>query len=528
MHHVRPVPGGGSGPIARPETIAVKQRKTKAIAEYGDFQTPMGLARAAVQVLRRIGIRPDFILEPTCGQGSFLAAAAQTFPEVKTIVGVDINCRHLDTARALCATDAQSGRIELRRGDFFTFDWAAVLKESAGPWLILGNPPWVTSAELGLLASRNLPERSNFHRRTGIEAMTGKSNFDISEWMLLRYLDWLNGRAGTIAVLCKTAVARKILLHIWTKHYPIKSARKYKIDALTDFGAAVDACFFVVETDPQGDTASCDIHDALAAEHPQQTIGFCGGHLIPDMTTFAARQGLLGSEDHYIWRSGIKHDCSKVMELTPTGDSYVNGLGESAVLEDDFLFPLLKSSDVANGRAEHRSVMLVTQRYVGEETSSIRHAAPRTWNYLHAHADHFLRRGSRIYANKPDFSIFGVGTYSFAPWKIAVSGFYKHLRFLRLGPVSAKPVVLDDTVNFLPCWSEHEARFVETLLTSDAATEFYESMIHWDEKRPVTIDILRRLSLRKLAAELGLAEDYAYFTGAAEHPRLATRRASPR
>ena len=488
--------------------MAIKQKKTKAVAEFGDFQTPLPLAREAVKVLHDLGIRPCSILEPTCGRGSFVAAAAEFFDEVKAIVGIDINHLHIGAAKAAVAASS----VEFREGDFFKFEWDNVLKADQKPWLVLGNPPWVTSAELGSIESQNLPEKSNFQGHTGIAAITGKSNFDISEWMLLRYLDWLKGSAGTIAVLCKTAVARKILLHIWTKKYPIKSARMYKIDALGHFGAAVEACFFVVETEPKGRATSCDLYESLAAKEPRSAIGFSDGHLILDMRTFAVRRSLLGTEERYNWRSGIKHDCSKVMELTPTVGGYLNGLGETVSMEDTFLFPMLKGSDVGNGRATCRGVMLVTQRSVGEATSPIEKVAPQTWEYLKSHAEFLAKRGSVIYKNKPEFSIFGVGTYSFSPWKVAISGFYKNLGFLQLRPVSGKPIVFDDTVNFIACWSEEEADFINDLLNSDAAKEFYGSMIHWDEKRPITVEILRRLSIRKLAAELGRERDYERFT----------------
>ena len=116
-------------------------------------------------------------------------------------------------------------------------------------------------------------------------------------------------------------------------------------------------------------------------------------------------------------------------------------------------------------------------------------------------------RGSSIYRNKPPFSIFGVGPYTFAPWKIAISGFYKRLMFVRVGPVDGKPVVLDGTINFLPCTCEAEADFLAGILTSEPATEFFYSMVSWDEKRPITVELLRRLSLRKLSAELGMAKN---------------------
>jgi hypothetical protein len=274
---------------------AIKQPKTKTVTEFGDFQTPPALARAATRLLQRLGIRPRSILEPTCGQGAFLTAAAASFPAATSIIGIDINRDHLGTAAA--TMHRLDRRIELQQGNFFTLDWGSVITTAGGPWLILGNPPWATNANLGVIESDNLPEKSNFHGRLGIEAITGKSNFDISEWMLLRYLDWLDGGTGTIAVLCKTAVARKILLHIWKTNIPLHAARIYKIDALRHFGAAVDACFFVLDIQPMAHARDCDIFDALDADAPVHTIGFLDGHIISDMAVFNRRRSLLGPED---------------------------------------------------------------------------------------------------------------------------------------------------------------------------------------------------------------------------------------
>jgi hypothetical protein len=197
------------------------------------------------------------------------------------------------------------------------------------------------------------------------------------------------------------------------------------------------------------------------------------------------------------------------MELTTIARGHRNGLGETVALEDTILFPMLKSSHIGNGRIHCQMAMVVTQQRVGEDTTYIRTKAPKTWDYLKRHAAFLDRRESIIYKNKPVFSIFGVGPYSFTPWKIAISGFYKKLHFVKIGPISGRPVVFDDTVYFLPCWSEEEACFIEALLRTEAAQDFFHSMIHWEDKRPITADILKRLSIRKLAAALGREKDYA-------------------
>jgi hypothetical protein len=173
------------------------------------------------------------------------------------------------------------------------------------------------------------------------------------------------------------------------------------------------------------------------------------------------------------------------------------------------LYPLLKSSDIGNGRTENcRKLVLITQQSVGDNTSSIQNIAPKTWQYLLEHDRYLQSRRSSIYKNKPPYSIFGIGPYSFKSWKIAISGLYKQLRFCLVKPLGGKPVMFDDTVNFLSFETEEEAKFIFELITSTPAIEFLESMIFWDEKRPVTIDILKRLSLKAVARELGILETY--------------------
>lgn len=181
---------------------------------------------------------------------------------------------------------------------------------------------------------------------------------------------------------------------------------------------------------------------------------------------------------------------------------YVNGLGERVQLEEDFLYPMLKSSDLAK-RVGPSRYMLVTQRSIGEETSTIENRAPLTWRYLESHAEVLDSRSSSIYRNRPRFSIFGVGDYSFAPWKVSISGFYKKLDFVPVGPKDGKPVMLDDTCYFLPCESEEDAGQLADLLNAQEARGFFEAFIFWDAKRPITINLLSTLDLDALAAECG-------------------------
>ena len=43
--------------------------------EFGDFQTPIELAKEIVEFLKARGVSPCAVLEPTCGLGSFLVSS---------------------------------------------------------------------------------------------------------------------------------------------------------------------------------------------------------------------------------------------------------------------------------------------------------------------------------------------------------------------------------------------------------------------------------------------------------------------
>ncbi|MCZ6804758.1 MAG: SAM-dependent methyltransferase [Proteobacteria bacterium] len=359
--------------------------------------------------------------------------------------------------------------------------------------------------------SQNLPEKSNFQNRKGIEAITGSGNFDISEWMLLKYIEWLTNRQGTIAILCKYSVARKAFRQMQTNNGPYFEGHVYPFDAKEYFNASVDACLFVlISTEQKRD---CIVYDDIQTREVKYEIGERDGFVLKDVKVYERLKHLRGQAAKYIWRSGVKHDCSKIMEFTIEDSSYRNGLNEEVKLEKKYLYPLLKSSDVANGRTNTwRKEVLITQKKVGEETKSIAINAPKTWDYLLKHRDYLDKRTSSIYRDKPDFSVFGIGPYTFKEWKIAISGMYKKLSFEIVGPLGDRLVIFDDTVYFLSFDTEEEANFIYTMLTSIPAQQFFESMIFWDEKRPITAAILRRLSLKSLSQELDLYDKYMSYS----------------
>ena len=471
--------------------------RTKQKIEYGDFQTPEVLAHEVCEALRNLGIVPRLILEPTCGKGSFLRAAVHSFPACKKVLGYEIRPEYVQIARSI-----EGATVFCQ--DFFQKDWLSTFRDLQEPALIIGNPPWVTNSALGTLGGANLPQKSNFRRLNGLEAKMGKSNFDISEWMLIHLLECLSGREAALAMLCKTGVARKVLHHAWGQNLEIEDSRIYLIDAVKHFSASVDACLLVCILKPRGRSKECTVFSGLGTSpEAQSTVAFRDGRLVADLESYNSHGHILGKSP-IRWRSGVKHDCSNVMELVPTDfGKYKNGLGETINLEPTNLYPMLKSSDLLKAHPNPSRYMLVTQLAVGEDTARLQQESPFTWKYLQSHRKRLDRRRSAIYKNRPRFSIFGVGPYSFTPWKVAIAGFSKRLDFHCVGPHEKKPVVVDDTCYFLPCKTREDADFLTRLLNSPTAKRFFRSFVFWDAKRPITAQLLDMVDLYALAKETG-------------------------
>ena len=246
--------------------------------EFGDFQTPLPLAEAVCALLKRQGVCPRTVVEPSCGEGAFLEAAARNFRDGSGLFLASTSMRSTSKrANRRLAKCYPNASVQCRSQDFFAFDWEAFLKDRETPILFVGNPPWVTNAALGVLGADNLPEKSNLKRLSGLSARTGKANFDISEWMLLKLATAAKGRDFSIAMLCKTGVARKALEYCWKSGMAPAESALYRINALEWFGAAVDACLLVARFAPgEATETSASLYASLDSVCAADTLRACG------------------------------------------------------------------------------------------------------------------------------------------------------------------------------------------------------------------------------------------------------------
>lgn len=460
--------------------------------EFGDFQTPEFFTDKVCNYLKSyIKIKPTVILEPTCGVGNFLISALNVFSAKKNY-GIEINNNYYNEAKSRL-----NNKVELFNCNLFTFDFEKIKSriDHDDRLLIIGNPPWVNNSILSPLGSENLPIKSNFKGLKGLDAITGSSNFDICEYMLLQLVEAFKNTNTIIAILCKTIVARNTFQELKRDNINFNICQMVVFDSKKVFNISADACLFIIGF--TNSSISLDVCDVYDIESPQVTKYSFGYKNKKFYSSIVKDDVDIDGFCCFKWRQGIKHDCAKVMELKKTEKGYLNGYNDTIEIEDTIIYPLVKSSHIKTAIIkEFKKYVIVTQRKVKEDTSYISSIAPNTWNYLHDNIEIFRNRKSSIYKNSPEFSMFGIGDYSYSKYKVAISGFYKVPLFALL--CNEKPIMVDDTCYFLNFNTYNEAYVAMLILNSELVQGFLKNIAFLDSKRPYTKKVLERIDFEKI------------------------------
>lgn len=471
--------------------------------EYGDFQTNKTLALRVSKYAYNKNSEIEFLLEPTCGKGNFLLACISQFKNLKKVVGVEIykpyvwNTKLKILSHYLTNPTDEKPEIDIIHANAFEFDYYLLAKSTLHlKTLVIGNPPWVTNSELGSIDSKNLPNKSNFKKHKGLDAMTGKGNFDIGEYISFILLKCFQNHNGIFAFLVKNSVVKNIIHDQKINKFRIGNIEKLNIDSKKEFDVSVNACLFISRINYTPEFISKEYN--FYTDESLTTFGWYKDKFVYSIKDYD-ESSILDGKSNFIWRSGVKHDCSKVMELDEKNGNYVNALGEEINLENELIYGLLKSSDLKEDKTNtFRKLTIITQTKVGQETKYIKDEFPLTYDYLESHKDFFDKRKSSIYLDKPNFSIFGIGNYSFSPYKVAISGLYKSTHFTLVSPNNNKPVMLDDTCYFIGFDKLKMAEVAHYLLNSELTQKFLKSIIFSDSKRSINKDILMRIDFEKV------------------------------
>jgi hypothetical protein len=481
---------------------------------YGDFQTSETLADLVISRILENKLTPTVVLEPTCGRGNFILSVLKQTTTYMKFYCIEIYKPYIWMSKFnildyfLSSTNRTVPHIEYLCKNIFDLQLNEVVKlDSEDFLLIVGNPPWVTNAQLGILNSDNLPKKSNFKGHNGFDAITGKGNFDIAEYISLMLLKAFSNINGEFAFLLKNIVIKNIINDQNYNRFRIGNIAQLGMDARKEFNVSADASLFYckLNSEPEYKCLRSSIYEPNGKS--KDYFGYVDGKFVSSIKTYRGHKKYDGKST-LVWRQGVKHDCSKIMELEKINSHFLNQNNEEVFIEEDLVYGLLKSSDLNKDVIETtRKCTIITQKKIGEDTSYIADKYPQTFAYLESNKAYFDARKSKIYKDKAPFSIFGIGDYSFYKYKVAISGLYKQTKFSLILPLNDKPIMLDDTCYFIGFNNIIDAIIILIALNHETTQEFFNSLIFFDSKRVITKDILMRIDLASVLNNI----PFAYF-----------------
>ena len=326
--------------------------------------------------------------------------------------------------------------------------------------------------------------------------------------MIKNELKKQNVKQSHILVLEKSVPWKDTVLELDRNDVCVDDLRIYNFDSSKVFGISAPACLLYIKMSTSNSKCrECEVYDIETPNTISGRISFQNGklsNLDDDVLD-------LDGESVFEWRQGVKHDCAGVMELEKQGENnYKNKNKEKVELEDLLVFPLMKSSSFKKPiiNSDFTKYVIVTQKKAREETNYIEALAPKTWKYLCDRKDVFDSRRSSIYKGAPAFSMFGVGDYSYAKYKVGISGFYKRPLFALLYNENKieHPIMVDDTSYFLSFDNYSDAYTCMLLLNSSRVQKFLLSISFQDAKRPYTKKVLQRLDFNKCVHNIAFGE----------------------
>lgn len=178
----------------------LRLRSSETRRKSGAVYTPAAIVEAMIEWAKNdAGDPPSRIVDPGCGSGRFLLAAAQAFPDAR-LVAVDIDPLAALILKANAAVLGLTGRLTVHIQDFRTLE----LEKIDGRTLFIGNPPYVrhhqidedwkswfaeTAGRLGFKASKLAGLHVHFFLRTREIARPGDFGAYItsSEWLDVNY-----------------------------------------------------------------------------------------------------------------------------------------------------------------------------------------------------------------------------------------------------------------------------------------------------------------------------------------------------
>jgi len=204
----------------------------------------------------------------------------------------------------------------------------------------------------------------------------------------------------------------------------------------------------------------------------------------------------------------------EIIDRRPDGLVLVRNLTQGAkvqvpevieAVESDLLYPLLRGRDVQRWKAEPSAYILMVQdpeKRRGYSEEWLQENYPRTYGYLKRFEEVLRKRRSRgisdmVRKGAPFYTMFAVGPYTFAPWKVVWLGFgATEMKAAVVGSVGGKPVMTNQAMHpFVSLDKEHEAHYLCACLNSSVVNLAVISHTQLGGKSFAQSNILERIRI---------------------------------
>ncbi|MFQ6054683.1 MAG: Eco57I restriction-modification methylase domain-containing protein [Methanosarcinales archaeon] len=209
----------------------------------------------------------------------------------------------------------------------------------------------------------------------------------------------------------------------------------------------------------------------------------------------------------------------KILQKFPNGDILIENLYEIgkkkvektlARIETDLIYPLIKSRNVKkwNLKKDYTYCIMVQdpKKRIGYEEKYLKRNYPKTHGYLYKFKDILLKRASyKKYFNKksaPFYTMFGIGEYTFAPYKVVWNRMGTNLNAVVTASVKdvyigERVIIPENVLVFVPFENELEAHYLCAIMNSYIVNFLIQSYSVKGGKSFATPDILKFLNLNK-------------------------------
>jgi len=150
-------------------------------------------------------------------------------------------------------------------------------------------------------------------------------------------------------------------------------------------------------------------------------------------------------------------------------------------IEKDLVYPIIKPRHIKKWIIKgYYNIIIPHKKHGMNNESELRVNCPKTYNYLFSFKDELLKRASRWFkgGDKPFYSLFGIGEYTFKPFKVVWSSIGYLPAFAVATKVDddyigSKEIIPDNTIGYISFDSLDDAHYVCAILNSGLVEKLF-------------------------------------------------------